>query len=264
MTRAVSTKTGWDIHLLNLADKKTTVLLQTPFAEGNPVLTRDGKWMVYQTDESGRYEVYVRRLDGEGGKWQISTDGGTRPRWSRGEKEIVFQTPDYGLMTVDVELGPAFSASVPRPFMNPGLRQIQGYQYDVSGDGTLVLVNRAVVQESRPRDARPELDGGASAMSLSPGSRLGTYEITGPARRGRDGSRLPRHRPEAEARGRDQGPARRRSPRTSTDSPVSSARRRSWPSCSTPTSPRSTASRSRAASAPSSWSSSRAKTSPSA
>jgi Tol biopolymer transport system component len=150
MTRAVSTKTGWDIHLLNLADKKATVTLQTPFAEGNPMLTRDGKWMAYQTDESGRNEVYVRRLDGEGGKWQISTDGGTRPRWSRGEKEIVFQTPDYGLMAVDVELGPAFSASVPRLFMNPGLRQIQGYQYDVSGDGTLVLVNRAVVQETAP------------------------------------------------------------------------------------------------------------------
>ncbi|MBK9967898.1 MAG: PD40 domain-containing protein [Holophagales bacterium] len=150
MTRAVSTKTGWDIHLLNLADKKTTVLLQTPFAEGNPVLTRDGKWMAYQTDESERFEVYVRRLDGEGGKWQISTDGGTRPRWSRGEKEIVFQTPDYGLLTVDVELGPTFSASVPRPFLNPGLRQIQGYQYDVSGDGSLILVNRAVVQENAP------------------------------------------------------------------------------------------------------------------
>ncbi len=150
MTRAVSTKTGWDIHLLSLADKKTTVLLQTPFAEGNPMLSRDGKWMVYQSDESGRNEVYVRRLDGEGGKWQISTDGGTRPRWSRGEKEIVFQTPDYGLLTVDVELEPTFSASVPRPFMTPGLRQIQGYQYDVSRDGTLVLVNRAVVQENAP------------------------------------------------------------------------------------------------------------------
>jgi hypothetical protein len=150
MTRALSTKTGWDIRLLNLADRKATVLLQTPFAEGNPALTRDGKWMVYQTDESGRYEVYVQRLDGEGGKWQISTDGGTRPRWSRGGKEIVFQTPDYGLMIVDVALGPAFSASVPRPFMDPGLRQIQGYQYDVSGDGTLVLANRAVVQEAAP------------------------------------------------------------------------------------------------------------------
>jgi Tol biopolymer transport system component len=150
MTRAVSTKTSWDIQLLNLADKKATVLLQTPFSELNPVLTRDGKWIVYHTDESGRSEVYVQRLDGEGGKWQISTDGGTRPRWSRGEKEIVFQTPDYALLAVDVELGPTFSASVSRPFMDPGLRQSQGYQYDVSSDGSLVLANRSVVQDLAP------------------------------------------------------------------------------------------------------------------
>ena len=150
MTRAVSTKTVWDIQLLNLADKKATVLLQTPFSEGNPLLTRDGKWMAYQADESGRFEVYVQRLDGEGGKWQISTDGGTRPRWSRGEKELVFQTPDNELLAVDVELGPTFSASVPRPFLDPGIRPGAGYQYDVSGDGSLVLVNRAVVQEAAP------------------------------------------------------------------------------------------------------------------
>ena len=150
MTRAVGTKTGWDIQLLHLADKKATVLLQTPFLEIFPMLTRDGKWMAYQADESGKSEVYVQRLDGEGGKWQISTDGGIKPRWSRGDRELVFQTPDLGLMAVDVELGPAFSASVPRPFMDPGIRRGVGYQYDVSGDGSLVLVNRAVVQDLAP------------------------------------------------------------------------------------------------------------------
>ena len=150
MTRATAMKTGWDIQLLNLADSKATVLLQTPFTEIFPMLTRDGKWMAYQANESGKPEVYVQRLDGEGGKWQISTDGGTKPRWSRGEKEIVFQTPDLGLMAVDVELGPAFSASVPRPFMDPGIRRGVGYQYDVSSDGSFVLVNRAVVQEAAP------------------------------------------------------------------------------------------------------------------
>ena len=84
-----------------------------------------------------------------------------------------------------------------------------------------------------------------------------------PARRGRDGGRLPGDRLEAEARGRDQGPPRGVRRATPSASPGSSARRRSWPSSSTRTSPRSTASRSRTASAPSSWSSSRARTSPS-
>ena len=146
MTQNVAGKTEWDISLLNVDERKSTVLLQTPFSELTPMLSRDGKWLAYQASESGRNEVYVQRLDGEGGKWQISTDGGNRPRWSQGERELVFMSLDFKLMTVDVELGSNFKVSVPRLFMNPGIRQLLGYQYDISADGSRVLVNLSVDQ----------------------------------------------------------------------------------------------------------------------
>ncbi|MCM2314464.1 MAG: serine/threonine-protein kinase [Thermoanaerobaculia bacterium] len=146
MTQNVAGKTEWDISLLNVDERKSTVLLQTPFSEVNPMLSRDGKWLAYNSTESGRAEVYVQRLDGEGGKWQISTDGGNRPRWSRAERELVFVSPDFKLMLVDVELGTNFKASVPRLFMDPGIRQVLGYQYDITNDGSRVMVSRAVDQ----------------------------------------------------------------------------------------------------------------------
>jgi Tol biopolymer transport system component len=144
MTQSSGGRTGWDIALLDLASGTTRVFLQTPFMELQPALSRDGRWLAYQSNESGRMEVYLQRLDGEGGKWQISTDGGTRPCFSRGEREIVFQASDYKLMLVDVELGPEPAVSVPRMFLEPGVRQIIGMQWDMTADGSRVLVNRAL------------------------------------------------------------------------------------------------------------------------
>jgi serine/threonine protein kinase/dipeptidyl aminopeptidase/acylaminoacyl peptidase len=137
-------RTGWDISFLDLASGKTTAFLQTPFQEQGPRLSRDGRWLLYQSDESGRSEIYVQRLDGDGGKWAISTDGGNRARWTRGDREIVFLSPDAKLMAVDVGLDPEFSASPPRVVMDPGIRQIVGMQYDIAGDGSRLLVNRSV------------------------------------------------------------------------------------------------------------------------
>jgi dipeptidyl aminopeptidase/acylaminoacyl peptidase len=137
-------KTGWDMSLLKMDDHSSTPLLQTPFAELNPMLSGDGRWLLYASNESGRGEIYVQRLDGDGGKWQISTDGGSRARWSRGGREIVFLSPDFKLMIADVRFDPEFSASVPRLYMNPGIRETIGYQYSVSDDGDRILVNRVI------------------------------------------------------------------------------------------------------------------------
>ncbi|HET9298411.1 MAG TPA: protein kinase, partial [Candidatus Polarisedimenticolaceae bacterium] len=141
-TQNQGTKTGWDISFLDLPSGKTTAFLQTPFQEQGARLSPDGRWLLYQSDESGRTEVYVQRLDGDGGKWAISTEGGNRPRWTRDGHEIVFVGPDFKLMTVDVRLDPEFSASTPRVLLDLGLRQMLGMQYDIAGDGSRVLVNR--------------------------------------------------------------------------------------------------------------------------
>ena len=137
-------KTVWDLGLLSMADRKATVFLATPFSEVNPQLSRDGRFIAYHSNESGRPEVYVQGVGGEGGKWQISIDGGTRPRWVRGDRELVFVNPDYKLMIVDVE--PRFEVSVPRPFLDPVMRQTPGFQYDVDASGSRVLVNRLIDQ----------------------------------------------------------------------------------------------------------------------
>jgi len=148
MTNNAVKKTGWDISILTLSDAKVRVFLQTPFHELFPGLSADGRWIVYNTNESGRSEVYVQSLEDEGGKWQISTDGGNRPRWSRGDREIVFQSPDDKLMVVDVRMAPAFTASIPRLLVDPRVRQLNGAQYAISSDGNRILVNRAIQQSA--------------------------------------------------------------------------------------------------------------------
>ena len=70
--------------------------------------------MAYQSDESGRYEVYVQPFPGPGRKFQISTDGGERPNWNPKGGELFYGSPGNKMMVVDVTTSPAFSASRPR------------------------------------------------------------------------------------------------------------------------------------------------------
>jgi len=141
-------RTGWDISILNLADGKSRAFLQSPFNENAPSLSADGRWLGYHSNESGRNEVYVQSLDEKGGKWQISTDGGSRPSWNRGDREIIFLSPDNKLMVVDVKLTSELVASVPRLLVDPKIRPLFGMQYALSPDGNRILVNRAIEQSA--------------------------------------------------------------------------------------------------------------------
>jgi len=71
---------------------KPTIFLATPANESEPIFSPDGKWIAYQSNESGVPEVYVRPFPGPGGKWQISSGGGTYPAWSRTKQELFFST----------------------------------------------------------------------------------------------------------------------------------------------------------------------------
>src|SRR4029077_15422640 len=87
--------TGNDLFVLPLsADRKPVPFLQTKFNEGAGQFSPDGRWVAYQSDESGKYEVYVAPFPGPAGKWQISTAGGTNPRWRRDGTEIFYMAPD--------------------------------------------------------------------------------------------------------------------------------------------------------------------------
>src|SRR5262249_36944231 len=92
--------------------RKPEPWLTTPFNESAPQFSSDGHWVAYVSNESGRYEVYVRPLEGPGGKWQISSDGGSEPVWAHSGRELFYRNADK-MMVVDVAIRPAFSASKP-------------------------------------------------------------------------------------------------------------------------------------------------------
>jgi hypothetical protein len=90
--------------------------------------------------------VYVQSLGDDGGKWQISTDGGRFANWTRDGREIVFLAADGQLTAVEVTLEPTFSARIPKTLFDPRARDVAGPQYDVTPDGRRFLVNQPIEQ----------------------------------------------------------------------------------------------------------------------
>src|SRR5262249_37296610 len=94
---------------------KPSVFLNTPAREMEPMFSPDGRWIASMSNESGRFEVFVRPFPGPGGKWQISTAGGTRTAWSRPRRELFYMAPDNRIMVVSYTVeGDSFKADKPR------------------------------------------------------------------------------------------------------------------------------------------------------
>jgi len=122
------------------------VFLNSPFFEAEPMFSPDGKWLAYTADESGRREVYVRPFPGPGGKWQISTEGGSLPTWSRDGKEILYRSLDQRVMVAGCSTqGESFHAERPRRWSADQLAD-RGHNrnYDLSPDGQHLAVLRVV------------------------------------------------------------------------------------------------------------------------
>jgi len=116
---------------------KSELFLRTPSDERRPAFSPDGHWMAYQSDESRRYEVYVRPFPGPGGKWQISNAGGQLPVWSRNGRELFFENLDNRIMVTDFEVrNGSFAPGKPRVSSDQQLQRIQGApNYDLAPDG---------------------------------------------------------------------------------------------------------------------------------
>jgi len=127
-----------------VAEKKASLFLATPVNEANGRFSPDGRWLAYASDESGRYEVYVRPFPGPGGKWQISAAGGGQPVWNRNGKELFYASADGKLMAVDVKADSGFEAGTPRPLFDVHLKNATGWKYDISSDGQRLLANTVV------------------------------------------------------------------------------------------------------------------------
>jgi len=116
-------------------------IVQTPFNERGPRISRDGHWIAYTSDESGRDEVYVQSYPQPGAKFQVSIDGGSEPVWSPAYPELLYRHGD-AMMAVKVTISPSFSASSPELlFRGEFVPSRRGEAaYDVSRDGTRFLM----------------------------------------------------------------------------------------------------------------------------
>jgi dipeptidyl aminopeptidase/acylaminoacyl peptidase len=100
---AVDPKTGSDIWALPFdGDRKPFPVVQTSFDESTSQFSPDGKWIAYQSNESGRYEIYLQPFPGPAGKSQVSTNGGAQVRWRRDGKELFYIAFDGRLMAVPI------------------------------------------------------------------------------------------------------------------------------------------------------------------
>ena len=132
-------KTKNDIWVLPLfGDRKPFPYLQTEFNEQYAKLSPNGQWLAYASDETKRLEVYVQTFPTPGGKWQVSTNGGDRPVWSRDGKELYFIGADGKMMAVEVKGGTKFEAGVPKPLFDMRF-PADATWYDVSKDGRFLV-----------------------------------------------------------------------------------------------------------------------------
>jgi eukaryotic-like serine/threonine-protein kinase len=134
-------QTNRDLWIVPMTgDRKPAVFFQTPFNEECPAFSPDDKWIAYNSDASGRYEVYVRSLTPGGGQFQISRSGGWAPRWRGDGKEIFFLALDGAMMTADVTMAKELQAGVPKAlFPTPLLRGSDKHTYAVTKDGQRFL-----------------------------------------------------------------------------------------------------------------------------
>ena len=101
-----------DLWVLPLTgDRKPVQFTQTPFGELAGRFSPDGRWIAYQSDETGRFEVYVQSFPDPKAKVQVSARGGGAPYWRRDGRELFYQAPDQRIMAVPIDL----SAAAARP-----------------------------------------------------------------------------------------------------------------------------------------------------
>jgi serine/threonine-protein kinase len=120
---------------------KPELFLNTQANVKDPAVSPDGRWIAYESDESGRYEVYVRPFPipsaGSGDRWQISTGGGVLAVWSRNSRELFFQNPDNRIMVMDYQVqSGSFVVGKQRPWSDQRLQDVGGLlNYDLAPDG---------------------------------------------------------------------------------------------------------------------------------
>ena len=150
-----------DINLLRfIAPRRVEALVATRFDERGGIVSPDGRWLAYESNSSGRHEIYVRPFPHGDGQWQVShpTAGGVQPLWSHDGRELFYIAPDGSVMAVEAEASAnRWNPGVPRPVVPPGYftgasSPYVTRQYDVSADNQrFVMLKGAADQTSTQR-----------------------------------------------------------------------------------------------------------------
>ncbi len=147
-----STDTGSDLVVLDRSDQEAGLrpFRVTRFNEENATFSPDGRWVAYDSDESGRFEVYVTPASGDGRRWQVSNDGGVWPRWIASTGELLYQDPAGRFVVVPMGAGESEVRIGAPEVLFGGYVGSRLYQlFDLSPDGARVLY-RALSNEDPP------------------------------------------------------------------------------------------------------------------
>ncbi len=126
--------------------------VSTPGDEGLAAFSPDGHLVAYASSESGRFEVYVRPFPGPGGRWQVTSGGGSEPRWSASGRELFYRGP-AGIEVVAVDTSAGFAAGAPQRLPGPARWATRAdIYYNVAPDGERFLVLRPASEEVAPTE----------------------------------------------------------------------------------------------------------------
>jgi serine/threonine-protein kinase len=129
----------WKLPLVG--DRKPTRIWATSSSESSPLISPNGRWLAYSSDESGKTEIYVLPFPGPGRNYPISTEGGTEPVWSQDGSHLFYRNGNK-MMAVDVTTQPDFTATSPR-FLFEGQYEVSDTGrpgYDVAADGRFLMI----------------------------------------------------------------------------------------------------------------------------
>jgi eukaryotic-like serine/threonine-protein kinase len=132
--------TGWDLYAAGVeGDHKPRPLVVAPFNQNAARLSPDGKWLAYVSDESGQPEVFVQAMSDLGTRAQVSSEGGSDPRWARSGNELLFRSKNR---VMSAKFSPSGALNLGKPIVL--FEDRRGWNgYDIAADGRLVVARDA-------------------------------------------------------------------------------------------------------------------------
>jgi len=139
--------TGADVWMVDVATRERTPIVRSLFDESHARFSPDGRWLAYMSNDSGRWEVFVRPVDGAGARVQVSTSGGAWPCWSADGRALYFTAADHTLVAT-VQSTEPLSIAAPEPLTA---------RDDLQLEGGRAAIDRVLVRQGGPTPLRREL-----------------------------------------------------------------------------------------------------------